>query len=146
MPFNGCNLQPVSIQLITPVLILSGLYFIPPSPRWLLYKGRRNEAIAVLESVRPKKDVAAGLCVEEANAIEESIREEAERRKSGTGEKLGWLDLFRGSNLRRTSIATMGGFRTFFQPYSFNSDGDYSIVFAFQQLTGTIGVLGTDLF
>jgi len=107
---------PVSIQLVTPVIILAGLFFIPPSPRWLLYKGRRDEAIAVLESVRPKKDVAAGLCVEEANAIEESIREEAERRQSGSAEKLGWLDLFKGPNLRRTVIATM--------------------VFAFQQLTG----------
>lgn len=84
--------------------------------------------------------MAAGLCVEEANAIEESIREEAERRKSGTGEKLGWLDLFRGSNLRRTSIATMGGSLKLFQPCLFNSDGNYSVVFAFQQLTGTIGV------
>lgn len=90
------------------MIILAGLYFIPPSPRWLLYKGRRDEAIAVLESVRPKRDVAAGLCVEEANAIEESIREEAELRKSGTAEKLGWLDLFKGPNLRRTTIATLG--------------------------------------
>lgn len=125
--FDGCNLQPVSIQLITPVLILSGLYFIPPSPRWLLYKGRRDEAIAVLESVRPKKDVAAGLCVEEANAIEESIREEATRRKSGTGEKLGWLDLFKGSNLRRTIIATMGGFQVFLQLYVFNPELFHSL-------------------
>ncbi|KAJ3760321.1 hypothetical protein EV360DRAFT_40050, partial [Lentinula raphanica] len=108
---------PVSIQFVAPVLILLGLYFIPPSPRWLLYKGRRDEAIAVLENVRPKRDVAAGLCVEEANAIEESIREEAALRKSGTNEKLGWMDLFKGPNLRRTTIAT--------------------IVFAFQQLTGT---------
>ncbi|KAF9052175.1 general substrate transporter [Rhodocollybia butyracea] len=107
---------PVSIQLVTPVLILAGIYFIPLSPRWLLYKGRREEAIAVLESVRPKRDVAAGLCIEEANAIEESIREEAAMRKSGTGEKLGWMELFKGSNLRRTMIATL--------------------VFAFQQLTG----------
>ncbi|KAJ4487742.1 hypothetical protein J3R30DRAFT_3281231, partial [Lentinula aciculospora] len=106
---------PVSIQLITPVIILAGLYFIPPSPRWLLYKGRRDEAISVLESVRPKGDVAAGLCVEEANAIEESIREEAELRHSGLAEKLNWLDLFKGPNLRRTTIATL--------------------VFAFQQLT-----------
>ncbi|KAJ3744892.1 general substrate transporter [Lentinula detonsa] len=107
---------PVAIQLVAPVLILLGLYFIPPSPRWLLYKGRRDEAIAVLENVRPKRDVAAGLCVEEANAIEESIREEAKLRKSGTNEKLGWIDLFKGPNLRRTTIATL--------------------VFAFQQLTG----------
>ncbi|KAJ3891589.1 hypothetical protein GG344DRAFT_47054, partial [Lentinula edodes] len=113
---NSGWIIPVSIQFITPVIILAGLYFIPPSPRWLLYKGRRDEAIAVLESVRPKRDVAAGLCVEEANAIEESIREEAELRKSGTAEKLGWLDLFKGPNLRRTTIATL--------------------VFAFQQLTG----------
>ncbi|KAJ3801455.1 hypothetical protein GGU11DRAFT_753602 [Lentinula aff. detonsa] len=98
---------PVAIQLVAPVLILLGLYFIPPSPRWLLYKGRRDEAIAVLENVRPKRDVAAGLCVEEANAIEESIREEAKLRKSGTNEKLGWIDLFKGPNLRRTTIATL---------------------------------------
>ncbi|THU82598.1 general substrate transporter [Dendrothele bispora CBS 962.96] len=112
---NSGWIIPVSIQFVTPIIILCGLYFIPPSPRWLLFKGRREEAIAVLRSVRPKSYADAGLCEEEADAIEESMREEARIR--GTGEeKLGWLDLFKGSNLRRTSIAT--------------------IVFAFQQLTG----------
>ncbi|KAK7054677.1 hypothetical protein VNI00_003140 [Paramarasmius palmivorus] len=107
---------PVSIQMVTPFVILCGLYFVPPSPRWLLYKGRKAEAIAVLESVRPKDDVAAGLCREEVEALEESLREESQRHNAGMQQKLGWLALFKGTNLRRTTIATM--------------------VFAFQQLTG----------
>ncbi|KAF5373744.1 hypothetical protein D9758_000707 [Tetrapyrgos nigripes] len=122
---NSGWIIPVSIQFVTPVIIMCGLYFIPLSPRWLLFKGRREEAIAVLKSVRPKHYVDAGLCEEEANAIEESIREEARIRNTGGGGvnypgwnqgKLGWFDLFRGPNLRRTTIAT--------------------VVFAFQQLTG----------
>ncbi|KAI3599979.1 sugar transporter [Moniliophthora roreri] len=99
---------PVGVQMITPFVILCGLYFIPPSPRWLLYKGRRDEAIAVLESVRPKEDVAAGLCLEEVEALEQSLREESQRHNSIKHQKLGWLDLFRGTNFRRTNIATMG--------------------------------------
>ncbi|KAJ8079086.1 hypothetical protein AAF712_006464 [Marasmius tenuissimus] len=107
---------PVAVQMIAPFLILCGLPFVPPSPRWLLYKGRRSDAIAVLEKVRPKEDVRAGLCTEEVDALEESIRQESKIHESFDRQKLGWLDLFRGTNLRRTTIATM--------------------VFAFQQLTG----------
>ncbi|KAK1217419.1 hypothetical protein PQX77_019959 [Marasmius sp. AFHP31] len=99
---------PVAVQMITPFVILCGLPFVPPSPRWLLYKGRRSDAIAVLEKVRPKEDVRAGLCVEEVDALEESIRQESKIHQSFDRQKLGWSDLFRGTNLRRTTIATMG--------------------------------------
>ncbi|KAF8591041.1 general substrate transporter [Ramaria rubella] len=91
---------PVAVQIIAPTILLCGIAFIPPSPRWLIHKGRREEAIRVLESVRPLADVRLGRCIEEINAIEElRLHEGLEKRP--------WGDLFRGTNRRRTFIAMM---------------------------------------
>ncbi|OQV00416.1 hypothetical protein CLAIMM_05911 [Cladophialophora immunda] len=90
---------PVSIQAIVPVILVFTPPFLPSGPRWLIFKGRKDEAIKTLERVRPKEDVAAGACKEEADAIQEAMRQETEKGP--------WLDLFRGTNLRRTEIATI---------------------------------------
>lgn len=101
---------PVAVQAIAPVVIAVGIFFIPDGPRWLISKGRMGDAIKSLERVRPSADVAAGHCKLEAEAIQEAIH--------GDINKGPWLDLFRGTNLRRTSIAT--------------------VIFIFQQFTGQV--------
>lgn len=67
-----------------------------------------DDSIKTLERVRPKADVAAGHCKAEAEAIREAMHNEIEKGP--------WLDLFRGTNLRRTSVAT--------------------VIYIFQQFTG----------
>ncbi|RDL36187.1 Uncharacterized protein BP5553_06799 [Venustampulla echinocandica] len=99
---------PVAVQACAPIIIVIGVYFIPDGPRWLISKGRIDDAVKTLEKVRPKADVDAGHCKEEVAAIQEAINNETDKGP--------WIDLFRGTNLRRTMIAT--------------------VIFIFQQFTG----------
>lgn len=82
----------------TRSLISDALYI--ESPRWLLSKGKREEAIQVLNKVRRKDLVTSGETEQEAQMIQVAI-EQAKELTEGT-----WLDLFRGTNLRRTMVAT----------------------------------------
>ncbi|CEP16857.1 hypothetical protein [Parasitella parasitica] len=58
--FNlGRNLSwsiPLVIQVVPPFVLMTGLYFIPESPRWLIYQGRFSEAKQILQVLRAKKD------------------------------------------------------------------------------------------
>lgn len=102
---------PVAVQAVPPVIIAVGIFFIPDGPRWLISRGRLDDSIKTLERVRPRADVDAGLCKLEAEAIQEAVHNDVEKGP--------WLDLFRGTNFRRTSIAT--------------------VIYIFQQFTGQVG-------
>ncbi|CAK7199019.1 hypothetical protein SEUCBS139899_001687 [Sporothrix eucalyptigena] len=69
---------------------------IPDSPRWLLSKDRNEDAVRSLERLRSKDYAAAGSCNEEITAIREALQEEIHKSR--------WIDLFRGTNLRRTML------------------------------------------
>lgn len=88
---------PVAIQAAIPVFIFIGTFFIPSSPRWLLSKGRKDEAVAVLDRLRPAEDVQAGMSRLEIDAIEEALVHDQE--------KAPWTDMVKGTNLRRSVIA-----------------------------------------
>ncbi|KAI9032786.1 general substrate transporter [Phycomyces nitens] len=47
---------PMVIQIIPPLLMLAGLWAIPESPRWLIYRERFNEAKYILEQLRDNSD------------------------------------------------------------------------------------------
>ncbi|KAH8880772.1 putative sugar transporter [Thozetella sp. PMI_491] len=84
------------IQFIFAVLIAFFTFFIPNSPRWLLSKDREEDAIVSLRRLRPKSDVDNGNCEAEIQAIKESLQDQVHKGP--------WIDLVRGSNLRRTMI------------------------------------------
>lgn len=48
---------PVGLQLVAGFFLLVGAYFIPESPRWLIYKDRNAEAFKILAHLRGKDDV-----------------------------------------------------------------------------------------
>ncbi|GAA5914320.1 hypothetical protein JCM6882_008160 [Rhodosporidiobolus microsporus] len=98
------------LQFIFPAGILIVLPFIPDSPRWLLSKGRSEEATKALRRFRPQAEVAEGRCEEEIAAIQLALDTEVEKGS--------WFDLVNTpGNRRRTGIIL--------------------VCYTFQQLTGT---------
>ena len=96
---SGGWIVPVAVQAVIPGILIFAPLFIPSGPRWLLSKGRKDGAIHSLKRLRPKAEVAAGHCEEEADAIQEAMNNKMDKGP--------WLDLFRGTNLRRTEIAAV---------------------------------------
>jgi MFS family permease len=47
---------PLAIQCLAPLLLLTGLYWVPESPRWLIMKGRHEEAKIILEKLHSDKN------------------------------------------------------------------------------------------
>jgi hypothetical protein len=81
------------IQVVFPVLIILALPFIPETPRFLCMKGKHEEALKVMKMLRRDE--------KQAEAEIDEIKSTLER-KTETGT---WMDLVRGSNLRRTIIS-----------------------------------------
>lgn len=89
---------PFGVQWVWPVLILSGLVFAPESPWWYVRKGNRAAARASLLRLTSKNQ--PNFNVDETLAMIEHTNEMEKQLKEGTG----YLDCFRGVDLRRSEI------------------------------------------
>ena len=134
---------PVAVQVVAPFMAAIGLFFIPDAPRWLLSKGKMDEAVRSLERVRPKEDGELGLCRAEAEAIQEAMENKIEKGP--------WLDLFTGTNLRRTGIVcivlafqqfTGQGFVSQYSPRFYKSVGLGTYAFDYNIASATAGAVG----
>jgi len=81
-PSHSQWLIPFGVQLIPSGLLFFGCFFIPESPRWLLSKGRREQAIKILCWMR-QLEADHPYMLEELSYIDEDI--ERYHREVGTG-------------------------------------------------------------
>ncbi|GHG53410.1 MFS transporter [Sinomonas cellulolyticus] len=86
-----------AICALPAVALFFGMLRMPESPRWLVEKGRRQEALAVLETVRSKDRAAAELA-----DVENVAREEQESHQ------IGWRAIFSNRNLLRILLVAIG--------------------------------------
>ncbi|GBE77337.1 Hexose transporter 2 [Sparassis crispa] len=138
---------PVGLQMLWGFILLSGIFFLPESPRHLLGQGREEEArkvIAELNSV----EVDDPVVLETIEDLEYGIKAENE------GGKATWLECFSTRNMlwKRTINGMMLQFiqqlngQNFYYYYGdtfFSSAGTSLSPYAIQTILGGVSVAGT---
>ncbi|CAG7995316.1 unnamed protein product [Penicillium salamii] len=85
---------PFAFQWLFPAILIVGVWFCPESPYWYVQRGKHAEAKKSLERFQTGGSVESWLV-----EIQETVRMEEESAQSA-----GYLDCFRGTDLRRTLI------------------------------------------
>ncbi|KAK9242513.1 general substrate transporter [Lipomyces tetrasporus] len=81
---------PWALQCVPAIILFTGLFWFPRSPRWLASKDRWDEALRVLAFLRtPNRDINDPLVLAEYKEIEEQIRIEREDESNSYRELFG---------------------------------------------------------
>lgn len=89
---------PIACLYIVPTFLTVALFWVPESPRWLLYRGREASARSSLERLR-------GSIAQDQVELEWAEMVRGVLEEQAAAETVGFLDMFRGSNLRRTLLS-----------------------------------------
>ncbi|KDR84409.1 hypothetical protein GALMADRAFT_1340873 [Galerina marginata CBS 339.88] len=95
MPTNWGWRIPSLLQIIPSILQITFVVFLPESPRWLISKGRGDEAMAILVKYHAEGDASSEFVKAEYVQIETTLELEKEHAQ------VGWRDLLRTSGMRR---------------------------------------------
>ncbi|KAK5138479.1 hypothetical protein LTR08_000065 [Meristemomyces frigidus] len=103
LPGREAYLIPLGLIYIVPFFIAIGLFCIPESPRWLMEKGKTEQAKKSLLWLRPNKDAVDS----EIFSIQEAI----DAAKENSGKAL-FLEMFRNPVDRRRTLLAVGAVNT----------------------------------
>ncbi|THY82761.1 hexose carrier protein [Aureobasidium pullulans] len=112
---------PILLQIVPALMVGIGIHLFPYSPRWLCMRGRDEEALLALSTLKRLSDQDIRVQNEwKAIIAEVRLVDEVTRRKWGETkglklELLGWMELFSPKYLRRTAVAAA---IPFFQQFS----------------------------
>lgn len=95
IPTNWGWRIPSLLQIVPSALQLIFIWFMPESPRWLVSKGRGDEAMAILVKYHAEGDSSSEFVKAEYVQIEKTIEMEAEAAH------LGWLQLLATAGMRK---------------------------------------------
>jgi MFS transporter, SP family, sugar:H+ symporter len=143
---------PIGLQLLMPSLILALLPFLPESPRWLLSRGRREDAVRSMKRLRHKmSDEEIEL---EMKAIAYVYNIDAEGGQSNRTSKnnsiAGWWEVFNEKNRRRTGVAVLAmlgqqitgqAFPSQYGVIFYQSQGFGSRAFLFNVISNIVGLV-----
>lgn len=95
---------PLCLQCLPPTLLLAGSPWVPRSPRWLISKGKLEEARTVLKKLRQSpedpNDIAAK---EEFYQISQQLKLDEQKLKA-TGHSI-WISVWKKPSYRRRMIS-----------------------------------------
>jgi len=97
---SGAYRIPIALQFLWALTLGCGLLFLPETPRWCVMKGQPEPARKSLAKFRDQK-IDSAFVEAELQELQRSWINETKDGNNG-----GWLDCFRGGNLRRTFIGT----------------------------------------
>ncbi|KAK0230186.1 general substrate transporter [Armillaria fumosa] len=89
---------PSLVQVVPSLLQITFIFFIPDSPRWLISKGRGEEAYAILVKYHAEGDVDSEFVKAEYAQIEKTLELEKETAKTS------WMELVATSGMRKRLI------------------------------------------
>ncbi|KAK0207086.1 general substrate transporter [Desarmillaria ectypa] len=89
---------PSLVQVIPSLMQITFIFFIPDSPRWLISKGRGEEAYAILVKYHAEGDVDSEFVKAEYAQIEKTLELEKEMAKTS------WMELVATSGMRKRLV------------------------------------------
>lgn len=90
------------LQMLFPGLLLAGIYWLPESPRYLIARGRHDEAFTILKSLH----TSTGLQSDDHFA-EMEFYQIQKQIKFDTEHKMSYLQIFRHPTMRKRALITI---------------------------------------
>lgn len=85
--------------MLFPLLLLSAMYWLPESPRYLIAKDRHEEALALLKSLHAGANNSSEFAEVEFHQIRQQVHSDVEH-------KMSFIDIFRKPTMRKRALIT----------------------------------------